>query len=514
MAKLTVDRFLELVERSNLVDKDQLAAAVKDLRAAAPANQADDADFFVHGLIDRGLLTKWQTDKIVAGKYKGFFLGKYKLLGHLGSGGMSSVYLAEHVKMQSKRAIKVLPRNRVDDSSYLARFHLEAQAVAALDHPNIVRAYDIDNEGDQHYLVMEYVEGRDLQNIVKEDGPLDCDTAANYIAQAAVGLSHAHDSGLVHRDIKPANLLVDGKGAVKLLDLGLAKFTNSAKASLTIAHDENVLGTADYLAPEQAINSHDVDHRVDIYSLGCTLYYVLTGHPPFPEGSLAQRLAMHQSKEPANIRDQRPDVPDALVAICQKMMAKKPANRFQTSADVAEALRGFLASRGKLTGDSARLAVVGVAQREAGARRRVGSLPPQRPGAGSPGDSRQQPSLGDTVSDVSPADTSKSPRRQGDSGSRGKSLPVAKSLDENPFVSLDFSDAGGSSKSRSGKSSNIHGKSSKSVVMESTVGQRDSATRPRRRGRNQVELPPWAPWAIAAGLVVSILILIFLASTL
>ena len=166
---------------------------------------------------------------------------------------MSSVYLAEHVLMQRRVAIKVLPKNRVDDSSYLARFHREAQAAAALDHRNIVRAYDVDNDGNIHYLVMEYVEGRDLQQIVKEDGPLDYAAAAEYIRQAAEGLAHAHQAGLIHRDVKPANLLVDQKNVVKVLDLGLARFTDEDKASLTVAYDENVLGTADYLAPEQAL---------------------------------------------------------------------------------------------------------------------------------------------------------------------------------------------------------------------------------------------------------------------
>src|SRR6185436_18880149 len=183
----------------------------------------------------------------------------------LGSGGMSSVYLAEHVLMQRRVAIKVLPHNRVGDSSYLARFHFEAQAAAALDHRNIVRAYDLDNEGRIHYLVMEYVEGRDLQAIVEQDGALEFHAAANVVAQAAAGLEHAHQRGLVHRDIKPANLLVDLKGTVKILDMGLAKFTPESRPTPGFAHDDQILGTADYLAPEQAANPRSVDHRADIY---------------------------------------------------------------------------------------------------------------------------------------------------------------------------------------------------------------------------------------------------------
>ena len=170
-----------------------------------------------------------------------------------------------------------------------------------MDHRNIVRAYDVDNDGDIHYLVMEYVDGRDLQQMVKEDGPLDYAAAADYIRQAAEGLAHAHQAGLIHRDVKPANLLVDQKNVVKVLDLGLARFTDEDRASLTVAYDENVLGTADYLAPEQAIDSHGVDARADIYSLGCSFYFLLTGHPPFPDGTLPQRLMAHQKQPPPSI---------------------------------------------------------------------------------------------------------------------------------------------------------------------------------------------------------------------
>jgi serine/threonine-protein kinase len=346
MANLSASAFLELVTKSGLVDDEQLSPMVAAYRETHQGELPDDADQLAQYLIQRGLLTRWQCDKLSTGKYKGFFLGKYKLLEHLGTGGMSSVYLGEHTLMHQRRAIKVLPKNRVNDSSYLARFRLEAQATARLDHRNIVRAYDIDHDKDQHYIVMEYVQGRDLQGIVKEQGPLAFDDACRYMIQAAEGLQHAHDIKLIHRDIKPANLLVDEKGVVKLLDLGLALFSNGDMASLTVAHNENVLGTADYLSPEQALNSHQVDHRADIYSLGCTLYYLLSGHPPFPEGTLAQRIAKHQTQMPEDLRKERPDCPRDLADICVKMMQKKPQNRYPTAREVAEVLSSWLVKHG------------------------------------------------------------------------------------------------------------------------------------------------------------------------
>ncbi len=374
MGKLTADALLDLVRSSGLVEKDQLNAVLSAARQEAGSPPIEMAEEMANRLVAAKLLTRWQADRLLEGRHKGFFLGKYKLLDHLGTGGMSSVYLAEHVLMQRRVAIKVLPKNRVADTSYLARFHREAQAAATLDHRNIVRVYDVDNDGNVHYLVMEYIEGRDVQRIVKEDGPLDYATAADYTRQAAEGLSHAHKAGLIHRDVKPANLLVDHKKTVKVLDLGLARFADEKTASLTVAYDENILGTADYLPPEQAVDSHRVDCRADIYGLGCSLYFMLTGHPPFPKGTLPQRLMMHQKETPPSILDDRPDAPADLLEICAKMMAKKPQQRYQSAAELARALTIWQVAHGHATGSSvgssassARL--VGVVSNEATAER-------------------------------------------------------------------------------------------------------------------------------------------------
>jgi eukaryotic-like serine/threonine-protein kinase len=388
MGKPSGEAFLDLVRRSGLVEKDRLGEVAAQLQRDAGGESLGDAESVAKRLIQAKLITRWQANKLMEGRHKGFFLGKYKLLDHLGTGGMSSVYLGEHVLMQRRVAIKVLPKDRVRDTSYLGRFHREAQAVAALDHRNIVRAYDVDNLGDLHYMVMEYVEGRDLQQIVKSEGPLDYATVAEYIRQAAEGLAHAHEAGLIHRDVKPANLLVDQKNVIKILDLGLARFSADEKASLTLAFDENVLGTADYLAPEQAIDSHRVDARADIYGLGCSMYFLLTGHPPFVGGTLPQRLVMHQKQPPPSILIDRPDAPHDLIQICLKMLAKKPEQRYQSADEVAKALGDWLAVRrqtatptgnasssDKLLTAAAKEAASGSSSRESG---ESVSLPPRK----------------------------------------------------------------------------------------------------------------------------------------
>lgn len=396
-------RFLEMVAKSRLVAPEALAKFTRQLHETYGETLPEAAAPIAAAAVKAGLLTQWHTEKLLTGKYKGFFLGKYKLLGHIGTGGMSSVYLAEHVRMQDKRAIKVLPRTRVKDATYLARFQLEAKAIASLNHPNIVSAYDIDNENDVHYIVMEYVEGVDLQVLVRRDGPLPPGEAALLLAQAADGLHHAHQRGVIHRDVKPANLLLDLEGRIRLLDMGLALVSAQEEESLTVVHNENVLGTADYLAPEQALNSHNVDHRADIYGLGCTLYFLLTGRPPFPEGSLAQRIAKHQNEMPTSIRKIRSDCPGELEGICVKMMQKDPQYRYQTAADVAEVLRRF--AEHAPAEKSLVAAHIGGTSRSGSLSRGGSGLPSRGPGSTSRGASSRRSTGGKSPSSISDHDT-------------------------------------------------------------------------------------------------------------
>ncbi|MDO5309336.1 MAG: serine/threonine-protein kinase [Planctomycetia bacterium] len=345
MATLTTDEFLDYLKRSELLEGAEYDAVLTSLRQEAPY-LFNDASQLATELTKRNYLTSWHVRQLMKRKYKGFYLRQYRILGHLGSGGMSAVYLAEHTVMKRRVAIKVLPKRRLNPV-YLDRFAREAQAIASLDSTHVVRAYDVDRFEDVHYIVMEYFEGQNLRQLVDKEGPLAFEDAVNYIRQAALGLADAHKSGIVHRDVKPENIVVDEHEFVKILDLGLALLDENAFALNGTAVDEDkILGTADYLAPEQALDSHNVDARADIYGLGATLYFCLTGHPPFPTGSISERLLAHQRKEPESVFKERPDAPVDLVEICAKMMAKKPEDRVQSARQVADVMKEWLIVKG------------------------------------------------------------------------------------------------------------------------------------------------------------------------
>ncbi|HKB05171.1 MAG TPA: protein kinase [Gemmataceae bacterium] len=333
---LSAPNLLKVLRDNRLVDPSRLDPVLKSLPPEAA--DAPDPKAVADALVANRLLTKFQTSLLIQGKSKTLTIaGKYRLIDRLGAGGMGLVYLCEHLKMKRPVAVKVLPHKNAAEPGQLDRFLREAQAAAALKHPNIVQAYDLDQDAGVHYLVMEFVDGADLDRLVSKIGALDPNRAAYYVAQAALGLQHAAERGMVHRDIKPSNLLVDREGIVKVLDLGLARL--SGRAGLTERFDANaVIGTADYIAPEQALNSSEVDVRADIYSLGCTFYFLLAGHAPFKDANVTQKLLMHQMRDAPSILQVRTDVHPRMAAIVARMMAKDPAQRYQQPIEVAEDL--------------------------------------------------------------------------------------------------------------------------------------------------------------------------------
>jgi serine/threonine protein kinase len=334
--------FLELALKSGLVTQSQIDEIFG-------TNVPSDPNSAANQLLKSGIITQYQAKQLLAGKFRGYFLGTYKILQPIGQGGMGSVFLAEHTSLQRRVAIKVLTAEKAKDKLTLERFNREARAAAALDHANIVRLHDISQGNGVHFLVMEYVEGNDLHSLMSKTGPLHYAQAVQYIAQAAAGLQHAHDRGFIHRDIKPANLMLNKDGHIKILDMGLARNFNSSSDNLTaLLAEGNIAGTVDFLSPEQAMN-HPLDERSDIYSLGATFYALLTGHPPF-NGSTAQKLMQHQLKDPPSVMKKlNGRLPPPLSEVLNRMMAKKPSERFQSATDVIDALAPWLPAR--TTGD-------------------------------------------------------------------------------------------------------------------------------------------------------------------
>ncbi|QGJ71173.1 Serine/threonine-protein kinase PrkC [Planctomycetales bacterium 10988] len=337
MATVTsAEAFLDLLKKSRLVETEKLEQFESSLALSS------DEDLHPKRLaarcVDNGILTTFHCRQLLQGKWKGFFVqGKYKVLSLLGAGGAGRVYLCQHTRLNRLVAVKFLPPQ--DSEVVKERFYREARAVASLNHPNIVRVFDIDHSGKLHFMVLEYVDGINLQDLVQRNGWLSIEQASHYIRQAAAGLQHAHDAGWGHRDIKPSNILLDRSGVVKILDLGLARFFQNDKERLTITHEaKGVLGTVDYLSPEQAMSSEEVDFRTDIYSLGATLRFLVTGQTPFGEGSMANILLSHQLVEPKKVQEIRRDIPREFSEVIRRMMAKKPEDRFQSMNEVINAL--------------------------------------------------------------------------------------------------------------------------------------------------------------------------------
>jgi serine/threonine-protein kinase len=359
MAIHSADALAQIILDSQLLEPAQTRELTRSLRG-----RFEEPKALARDLLQRGWLTTYQVNHLFQGRASDLLLGAYVIEERLGEGGMGQVFRARHKLLNRRVALKVIRKERLSNPDFVRRFYREIQAAAQLSHPNIVVAYDADHVGDTHFFAMEYVDGVDLSRLVRDKGPLPIATACDFIRQAALGLQHAFERGMVHRDIKPSNLLVarspgrrkalgesadgstifdgDDKPIVKILDMGLVRVRTPVAAGAQpkgdITQVQNVLGTPDYIAPEQARDAHNADIRADLYSLGCTFYYLLSGQVPFPGEVAMEKLVKHWMEEPRPIEELRPETPPAVAAIVRKLMAKQVEDRFQTPAELAVAL--------------------------------------------------------------------------------------------------------------------------------------------------------------------------------
>ena len=324
---------VEALEHYRLLDADQLAEQNPVL-----LSRFHDPLDLARELLQRGWLTPYQINQVFQGRGDDLVLGHYVLLERLGEGGMGQVYKAREMRLGRLTALKVLRKERINKPEIVHRFYQEIQAAACLSHPNIIHAYDAEQIGDTHIFAMEYVEGIDLSRLVKQSGPLTVPQGCEYVRQAALGLQHIHENNMVHRDIKPANLMrAYPEGAIKILDMGLARLradeAGEAQAK-RLTTCGVVMGTIDYIAPEQALDSRRADIRSDLYSLGCTLYFLLTGQVPFPLDEPMAKLIAHSCETAAPIEHLRAGAAPQVCAIAAKLMAKRPDARYQTPAEL------------------------------------------------------------------------------------------------------------------------------------------------------------------------------------
>src|SRR4051812_709894 len=331
-------RFWQAALQSGLVD----AAVLRACWEALPAEKrgADQLDRrLARQAVQAGRLTIWQAQQLLSGRSSGFKIDRYVLLDMIGQGGMGRVYLARDSRLNRNVALKILSPERINNPRAIARFQREARVGAQLQHENLVRIYDFGESNGRYYLVMEYIEGKTIGTLISEQGPMPPATAVRLVRQVAMGLGHAHRKGLIHRDVNPYNILVTHDGTAKLADLGLAiDLTDSDR----VTREGATVGTFDYVAPEQARHSHAADIRSDIYSLGCTIYHMISGQVPFPSPSLPEKLFAHQAMEPEPLGQLAPDVPPGLVEVVQRMMRKRPEDRYATPLQVAQALEPFV----------------------------------------------------------------------------------------------------------------------------------------------------------------------------
>ena len=338
---LTIEEFCERLVDSKLVSAEDIRSLEGDHETT---ETEDPVQVLARRLVNAGKLTKYQAGRVYSGRGTGLILGNYVILDKIGQGGMGRVFKARHRRMKRLVALKELPSSLTRSTRAVKRFQREVEVAGQLDHPNIVTAFDADESSGSVFLVMEYVDGQDLAKLVDVHGPFSVDDAIHCVLQTARGLQYAHQRGIVHRDIKPQNLLLDSNGNVKILDMGLVRFSGIGDDTIqgdALTKENQIVGTIDYMSPEQAEDTRQADARADIYSLGCTLHRILTGHAIFAGGSTMKRLLAHREQPIPSLCDQRDDVPPALDGLFQKMVAKRPEDRPQTMAELITELESF-----------------------------------------------------------------------------------------------------------------------------------------------------------------------------
>jgi serine/threonine protein kinase len=337
----TVEEFLRTVLRSGLLDRDRLQEALRGL----PREARSDAQAVAEFLVKAGQLSRFQADRLLGGVAAGLILGPYQILAPIGKGGMGTVFMARDERSGLLVALKVLPPRLAREAERMRTRFLREMAVSRrVSHPHLAWTYETGLHRKVYYIAMEYIPGKNLSRLVHDEGPLRPQRAARLMAETAEGLEHAHNLGLVHRDLKPSNIMVTPHDHAKVLDLGLALVAGEeVRDPAVVGGAGYIVGTMDYIAPEQTADAAGVDARSDIYSLGCTLYFALSGQPPFPGGNHKDKIRRHRHEEPTPVEQLRPDMPPAFAAMVRHMMAKDPAKRYPSAIAVAEDLRAWAA---------------------------------------------------------------------------------------------------------------------------------------------------------------------------
>jgi serine/threonine-protein kinase len=352
MAIETVDHFLDALSQHRLLTPAQLQEIIEDLRQQYPEPRA-----LARQLLERDWLTPYQVNQVFRGRAGDLVVGPYLLLERLSESGKGQTFKSRHLRFNRVVALQVLRKESLADLEAIQEFHEEVQAASQLEHPNLVVAYDADSVGDVHFVSMEYVEGTNLEKLVKEHGALPVELACDFVQQAAHGLQHICQRGMIHGDVKPSNLIVRRRKSgvlstrpgsshlpppgslLKIVGLThLQQFSGRKASARRLAAESEIAAAVDYMAPERATHAQDVDIRADLYSLGCVFYYLLTGRLPFPGGSPAEKVQRHRSLMPVAVEHLRPEVPEAVVAVLEKLLAKRPENRYQTPAELVTAL--------------------------------------------------------------------------------------------------------------------------------------------------------------------------------